>query len=204
MLMCLNALSIKVPISLIIIISPHSVSIRIIYIIKFGSLVYMSCFRIRNSVLFLLTQATTKIISKVKLKFPKVHSFNWGFSGHLLSFFYLDFALFSSCFQHNIIIFLNARLSFSLASGWRQNINPNQMLPHFVSKSTKLSRTKWGTKFSTVANIRKCCVSIRCQLCFQGVVMVAMPEIRVSWQCCFLSYDFLSNLAYRAALSLSD
>lgn len=204
MLMCLNALSIKVPISLIIIISPHSLSIRIIYIIKFGSLVYMSCFRIRNSVLFLLTQATTKIISKVKLKFPKVHSFNWGFSGHLLSFFYLDFALFSSCFQHNIIIFLNARLSFSLASGWRQNINPNQMLPHFVSKSTKLSRTKWGTKFSTVANIRKCCVSIRCQLCFQGVLMVALPEIRVSWQCCFLSYDFLSNLAYRAALSLSD
>ena len=204
MLMCLNALSIKVPISLIIIISPHSLSIRIIYIIKFGSLVYMSCFRIRNSVLFLLTQATTKIISKVKLKFPKVHSFNWGFSGHLLSFFYLDFALFSSCFQHNIIIFLNARLSFSLASGWRQNINPNQMLPHFVSKSTKLSRTKWGTKFSTVVNIRKCCVSIRCQLCFQGVLMVAMPEIRVSWQCCFLSYDFLSNLAYRAALSLSD
>lgn len=87
-----------------------------------------------------------------------------------------------------------------MASGWRQNINPNQMLPHFVSKSTKLSITKWGTKFSTVANIRKCCVSIRCQLCFQGVLMVAMPEIRVSWKCCFLSYDFLTNLGYRIAL----
>ena len=203
MLMCLNALSIKVPIPLIIIISPHSLSIRIIYYKIWKPRLYV-LFQDQKQCTFLLTQATTKIISKVKLKFPKVHSFNWGFSGHLLSFFYLDFALFSSCFQHNIIIFLNARLSFSLASGWRQNINPNQMLPHFVSKSTKLSRTKWGTKFSTVANIRKCCVSIRCQLCFQGVLMVALPEIRVSWQCCFLSYDFLSNLAYRAALSMSD
>lgn len=78
------------------------------------------------------------------------------------------------------------------------------MLPHFVSKSTKLSKTTWATKLTTVANIRKCCVSIRCQLCFQGVLMVAMPEIRVSCQCCFLSYDFLSNLAYRIALSMSD
>lgn len=165
----------------------------------------MSCFRIRNSVLFYWPNIWPQRL------FPK---WNWNSPKFILligvlvvicnPFFYLDFALFSSCFQHNIIIFLNARLSFSSASGWRQNINPNQMLSHFVSKSTKLSRTKWGTKFSTVANIRKCCVSIRCQLCFQGVLMVAMPEIRVSWQCCFLSYDFLSNLAYRAALSMSD
>lgn len=107
----------------------------------------MSCFRIRNSVLFYWPRLPQRL-------FPK---WNWNSPKFILligvlvvicnPFFYLDFALFSSCFQHNIIIFLNARLSFSLASGWRQNINPNQMLPHFVSKSTKLSRTKWGTKF---------------------------------------------------------
>lgn len=58
-----------------------------LYIIKFGSLVYMSCFRIRNSVLFFIDPGYHKDYSKVKLKFSKVHSFNWGFSGHLLSFF---------------------------------------------------------------------------------------------------------------------
>lgn len=150
----------------------------------------MSCFRIRNSVLFYWPRLPQRLFPKWNWNSPKFILLIGALVVICNPFFYLDFALFSSCFQHNIIIFLNARLSFSLASGWRQNINPNQMLPHFVSKSTKLSRTKWGTKFSTVANIRKCCVSIRCQLCFQGVLMVAMPEIRVSWQCCFLSYDF--------------
>ena len=82
MLMCLNALSIKVPISLIIIISPHSLSIRIIYYKIWKPRLYV-LFQDQILCTFLLTQATTKIISKVKLKFPKVHSFNWGFSGHL-------------------------------------------------------------------------------------------------------------------------